>query len=71
MVAHTQGASGEQPIQFGFTTNGMKASLFSRMSPNGKAGGQSNFSELHKAAKTQASSNNIGKPASFTTTGTQ
>ena len=49
--------SSEQPLNFGFTSGGMKASLFSRMSPSAKgANGAPTFSELAKAARTQASS---------------
>ena len=54
------GQVGDQTIQYGFTTSGLKASLFSRMSPNAKVNGAPVFAELHKAARTQASSNNIG-----------
>ena len=62
-------ANEHQPIQFGFTTGGgagaMKATLFSRMSPNAKggsnasAGTANNFAEAAKIARTQGSTGNI------------
>ena len=62
-------AAEHQPIQFGFTSGGgagaMKATLFSRMSPNAKGGSNvsaapaNNFAEAAKIARTQGSTGNI------------
>lgn len=49
---NAQNASGDQPIQFGFTTSGLKSSLFSRMSPTAKVNGMPAFSELQKVIRT-------------------
>ena len=62
MPAGGQKVAEHQPIQFGFTTGGgagaMKATLFSRMSPNAKGGSNAsaatanNFAEAAKIART-------------------
>ena len=66
MVAGARHAGDQiQSLQFGVITGagGMKASLFSRMSPTGKPAGAGNtFSEVQRLARTQGSSNNLASP---------